>query len=554
MASTITAKIAPLPRGDYSSSATYDKLDVVSYNGSSYMAIKSVPTGTAPTNTTYWQLLAETPTIGDGSITTNMLADGAVTDEKLASDGVLSAVDELYDAIGRETITVDLTSAYTTGQYWNSQSTIANIQTVSSYSSFAPIEVTPGRRYKAHLRGGASNKQYPLLFVAGDYTILEHSTRPGSATVMDIEGVVPSGAVYALMTANTTVITTLDAAYYNEYYDVVTDVPALESAVEKLSAGTMDMLGKTVAILGDSISTNGNYSADNPFGNVPEIVIEAEDVGVTLSAYVTEYDVGTVVGGHEILESEIGTELTFTPVVADVGKYVGVPLTYNSASRFVWWEVMQEKLGFTPIAVCWSGASITSHEGSKSEYATSYAWHEAQIRKCGIRTPGTMQRVAPDVIIIYRGTNDMTHAKYARLTADYFAPYNWQYPITDGLENDGFGFKEGISLTVKKLREAYPSAKIFLCTLNVFKRINYSHFPTNNGYNSLPQFNDAIREAADFFGIPVIDFAKDGITFENMEVDGYITESGKTHPSDKGHKVMGYKALKDFMAQNNSMA
>lgn len=88
MASTITAKIAPLPRGDYSSSATYDKLDIVSYNGSSYMAIKAVPTGTVPTNTTYWQLLAEKPTIGDGSITTDMLADGAVTDAKLAQTGI----------------------------------------------------------------------------------------------------------------------------------------------------------------------------------------------------------------------------------------------------------------------------------------------------------------------------------------------------------------------------------------------------------------------------------------------------------------------------------
>ena len=85
MASSINVKIAPLPRGDYSSSATYAKLDVVAYGGATYMAIKAVPTGTVPTNTTYWQLLAEKPTIGEGSITTNMLADGSVTYEKIAS-------------------------------------------------------------------------------------------------------------------------------------------------------------------------------------------------------------------------------------------------------------------------------------------------------------------------------------------------------------------------------------------------------------------------------------------------------------------------------------
>lgn len=91
MADTITVKIAPLPRGTYSSSATYAKLDVVSYNGSSYMAIKAVPTGTVPTNTTYWQLLAEKPTISTGSITTAMLADGSVTSAKLGSNAVTSA-------------------------------------------------------------------------------------------------------------------------------------------------------------------------------------------------------------------------------------------------------------------------------------------------------------------------------------------------------------------------------------------------------------------------------------------------------------------------------
>lgn len=69
MASSINVKIAPLPRGEYSSSATYAKLDVVSYNGSSYMAIKAVPTGTIPTNTTYWQLLI------DGNIAVDMLQD-----------------------------------------------------------------------------------------------------------------------------------------------------------------------------------------------------------------------------------------------------------------------------------------------------------------------------------------------------------------------------------------------------------------------------------------------------------------------------------------------
>ena len=46
------------PRGAYSASATYEKLDVVNYEGSSYAALARV-TGVLPTNTTNWTLLAQ---------------------------------------------------------------------------------------------------------------------------------------------------------------------------------------------------------------------------------------------------------------------------------------------------------------------------------------------------------------------------------------------------------------------------------------------------------------------------------------------------------------
>lgn len=45
------------PKGDYSPLTTYEMLDYVSYNGSSYVA-KKTTTGNLPTNTEYWQLAA----------------------------------------------------------------------------------------------------------------------------------------------------------------------------------------------------------------------------------------------------------------------------------------------------------------------------------------------------------------------------------------------------------------------------------------------------------------------------------------------------------------
>lgn len=46
-------------RGAWSNVTTYVAMDGVSYNGSSYVAIQDVPTGTVPTNTTYWMLMAQ---------------------------------------------------------------------------------------------------------------------------------------------------------------------------------------------------------------------------------------------------------------------------------------------------------------------------------------------------------------------------------------------------------------------------------------------------------------------------------------------------------------
>lgn len=50
-------RVLLIPRGDYDSNTTYEMLDIVSYNGSSYIA-KGTTTGNLPTNTTYWQLSA----------------------------------------------------------------------------------------------------------------------------------------------------------------------------------------------------------------------------------------------------------------------------------------------------------------------------------------------------------------------------------------------------------------------------------------------------------------------------------------------------------------
>lgn len=58
MATYTIGRVGLRLRGEYDSTVTYSKLDVVTYNGSSYVATTN-STGVLPTNTTKWQLMAQ---------------------------------------------------------------------------------------------------------------------------------------------------------------------------------------------------------------------------------------------------------------------------------------------------------------------------------------------------------------------------------------------------------------------------------------------------------------------------------------------------------------
>lgn len=64
--------------GAYNAATAYKKNNVVSYNGSSYMATQNT-TGNLPTNATYWRLLAQKGVDGSGSVSkvNNMSPDGS---------------------------------------------------------------------------------------------------------------------------------------------------------------------------------------------------------------------------------------------------------------------------------------------------------------------------------------------------------------------------------------------------------------------------------------------------------------------------------------------
>jgi hypothetical protein len=316
-------------------------------------------------------------------------------------------------------------------------------------------------------------------------------------------------------------------------------VIANTNGIESLNT-VLGLQKEYVTIVGDSISTATDAIAY-------EMEVLSGDVGSSFTVYPTYWDVlsGTTIGGYTFTTGDTGNATLITPNSGDIGKKIGQPLGYNSLpSSQVWWGVMANTLGWEIVQnVSWAGSSITSHENI-GQYVGAHAWSQGTINKIKKRDSlGNV--VTPTMIIIYRGTNDFSHSPYTRVDNQYSAT-GATIPVTDLRADTTYGFKEGYSITIQKYREAYPFAKIVLCTLNIFKRINYSAFPTNNGYNTLIEYSNAVRELADIHGCGLIELDKCGITWQNM-YPTYISDSASipTHPNTTGQAVMGTKAIKD---------
>ena len=320
-------------------------------------------------------------------------------------------------------------------------------------------------------------------------------------------------------------------------------VTTLETEVNALSANYFK--DKKVSFVNDSIGTNTT-------NNAREITILASDIGGTVSAYVTINDVSAnlTIGGYQVLSSDIGNIVVFTPVSGDIGKRIGKPANYNSLTfDQTCCGILTNQLEMEIVQnVAWSGSSITSHENDIDTYKTSHAWSNATINKLKTRD-ALGADVIPEVIIIYRGTNDFSHSPFAFIT-DFGDNPLFTIPSTDAVTfngNAGFGFKEAYCMTIEKYREAYPFAEIYICTLNLFKRINYGSFPVNNNQNTLPEFNNAIRQVSDLMGTGLIEFDKSGITFENI-YPKYADDNATTptHPNTTGHIKISKKAVIDI--------
>lgn len=102
----IAGRVAIVPQGDWSTDATYKRLDAVTYNNTLYFAKKDVPAGTVTSNTEYW---SKSIVGGVGAIATTeeagivKPADGLTVAEdgtlKVNIDGTTLTMDQVNNVI-----------------------------------------------------------------------------------------------------------------------------------------------------------------------------------------------------------------------------------------------------------------------------------------------------------------------------------------------------------------------------------------------------------------------------------------------------------------------
>ena len=548
MASTINVKIAPLPRGDYSSSATYAKLDIVSYNGSSYMAIKAVPTGTVPTNTAYWQLLVDN-SVTDGAVTTAKLADGAVTDAKLAqSGGVLEEVHALYNVktgSGNAEFVffpfrIDSGKKFLIENTSNAKISVATTQTNST--SETKTETIGNISAKGRLVANPTlSANYFRIYCNGSATfkITDLSTK-----IVEIENELDDFLGYRKIVPVTENLnkfwditkSPITMTSYTGYYVALDAIPVQYGEIYDIYIRTGTSAKQRGWVLVDA-SYNMLSSADASTQDYHSFTVNVDDedakyLMITVNGNQSEYLSVTkrILGDNKLKGlkmSLLGDSISAFNGTLPAGNavyYTGNPNANAGVYRAsdMWWYKVCAILGLEPLVINgWSGSLVTSGVRESSIVPAS------DISRCEALHSGATN---PDIILIAMGVNDYS----------YSAPMGtW-----DGRTNpnsDTTTFRTAYATMLNRIQTKYPDSLVVCITPWFMQRgINTSVTYINGDGLTVTDFGDAIRDIADLMHCPVIDGTNIGFNRYNY----YPTycedsETTPTHPNANGQCVMG---------------
>ena len=175
-----------------------------------------------------------------------------------------------------------------------------------------------------------------------------------------------------------------------------------------------------------------------------------------------------------------------------------------------WWKKLADALGMTiNVNNSWSGSRVTTTNGDTS---------------AGCMTRSQSLGINPDVIIIWMGVNDFNNE------VDIGT-----YDGTTAIPSTTTTFREAYGVMLNKVLTAYKTSEVWVCTLPQCEQNSSEEFPEINGNEiALAEFNKAILELANAFGVKVLDHNKCGLTYQNMSV----YDPNKLHPNKAGHSLI----------------
>ena len=187
-----------------------------------------------------------------------------------------------------------------------------------------------------------------------------------------------------------------------------------------------------------------------------------------------------------------------------------------------WWKIVLDELGLT---LCANGSSSGSASfGYSQEADPMYGCSDHRISQLA-----GADGEAPDIIIVYMGTNDVL---MSAAIGD-----------NDGLQAVGEGLvgslSDGYTMILDKIKRQYPQAQVYCCTLLLMGDWGTTEaqpfVPFVNGQNVTSEaYSERIRLIAGNRGLPIIDLEKCGITIDNMVE---MTADG-VHPTAEGMRLI----------------
>lgn len=191
--------------------------------------------------------------------------------------------------------------------------------------------------------------------------------------------------------------------------------------------------------------------------------------------------------------------------------YNGNNCGVSSVSQ-TWWMETINALGLTLcVNQSWSGRTVSSLYDENEAYPqrqNSGAWRTDQVAKLANGS------VTPDIIIVKLGINDF-NGDVA------LGSYDGTQTFPEDTAAGASTFREAYAIMLKKLQQTYPRAKIYVCTLMQSERKGAIEwrldFPEKRIDGTLlDEFNKAIIDLAQLFGVQVIDHGACGITLFNL--------------------------------------